>query len=142
MNKYRKIFLLLLGCLLFQGCAPSIKYTGKSYPATDNIEVFTSDKEIKRPYEIIGTLEGYRKSSGDFNEMMEKIKKEAKLHGADAVVISGIQVVGGKAGDSTEAKSYNELVNQALVGSHTKLNYDTQTNQPMNVMQFNCIKYK
>ncbi len=139
----RKIYLLLFCWILFQGCASSIKYTGKSYPATINVEVFTSDKEIKRPYEIIGTIEGYRKSSGDFNEMMEKIKKEAKLHGADAVVISGIQVIGGKSGDSTETKTTNELVNQSLVGAHTKLNYDNQpSNQPMNVMQFNCIKYK
>jgi hypothetical protein len=139
----RKIYVLLYCWILFQGCAPSIKYTGKSYPATNDVGVFTSDKEISRPFEIIGTIEWTRKSSTDFNEMMEKVKKEAKLHGADAVVISGIQVIGSQSNDSTETKTSNELVNQQLVGSHTKLNYDNQPSiQSMNVMQFNCIKYK
>lgn len=139
----KKILLLFCIWMLLQACAPSIKYTGKSYPPTNTVVVFTSDKEINRPFEIIGTIEGYRKSSTDFNEMMEKVKKEARLHGADAVVISGVQVVGGQSKDSVETKPSNELVNQQLVGSHTKLNYDTQpAPQTMNVIQFNCIKYK
>jgi cell shape-determining protein MreC len=134
---------LILSIISFSiGCNSSLHYTGRSYPATEQIDIFTSPKEIKRPYEVMGTIDGKMSQFADFNQLMEKLKKEAKKQGADAVLILGLKEQNTKTQDSTSSEQGGSVNNQELIGSHSKLELVSPENVPYNELKGQFIKYK
>lgn len=86
-----KILLLIVSISLLTSCS-SIDYVGETYPSSQNVEVFYSLEEVPREYRIFGHVVG---SGGIFsteNDRFQKIKLEAMNRGADAVVITGIDI--------------------------------------------------
>jgi hypothetical protein len=140
MNGKRYAFILLN--LLLLGCATSIQYVGKSYPPTTQVDVFFSPKDIKKPFEMMGTMSGTIGHYTDFNQMMDKIKGEARKRGADAVIILGIQEQENNPVDSSATEHGGELVNQSLVASHSKIYYGTPSSKPGTEFKGEFIKYK
>ena len=70
------------------GCA-SVDYVGKSFNPTTSIDTYFSEDEKEREYTIIG----YAIGSGVWvssEKIQAKLIKEAKIRGADAVLITGI----------------------------------------------------
>jgi len=122
------------------GCATPFQYTGKSYPVTTQVDIYFSPNDVKKPFEVMGTIEGTLSQSSDFNQTMEKVKNEARKQGADAVIIAGIELIPTPT-DSTATEKGGELVNQSLVGSHTKINYGTPT-KSYDQLKGQFIKYK
>ncbi len=65
-------------------------YIGKSYKATDDVEIYFSEKEIRRDYTTIG----HAVSAGQIFVSVDALKKrlieEAKANGADAILIKDI----------------------------------------------------
>jgi hypothetical protein len=88
------------------GCA-SVKYVGKSYNPTNSVDVYYSEKEINKEYEVMGHAVA---SGGLFvtdNRIHEKLIEEAKIKGADAIVITGVDVEHVSTGDtSTEERQF------------------------------------
>jgi hypothetical protein len=89
MKLHFKYFLPLL-FLFTLGCSNKFIYTGKSYPPTPHAEVFLSEEDIPKKYEVMGTMKKKRSGTMDVFRM-EKLQEEmadvAKKHGADAVLI-------------------------------------------------------
>jgi hypothetical protein len=82
-----KIYIPLFVILLFS-CSIKIRYIGKSLPPTKSIDVFISEKSIKRPFEYIG--KGYIGGFGfikNQNTIQRKAEHLAREKGADAVLI-------------------------------------------------------
>jgi hypothetical protein len=127
--------------LLMLGCASSFQYTGKSYPATSQVDIFFSTKDVKKSFEVMGTINGTIGQSTDFNQTMEKVKKEARKQGADAIIIEGIELVQNSP-DSTATEKGGMLVNQTLVSSHSKINYGYPSNRQYDELKGQLIKYK
>jgi hypothetical protein len=82
-----KIYISLFVILLLS-CSIKIRYIGKSLPPTKSIDVFISEKSIKRPFEYIG--KGYIGGFGfikNQNTIQRKAEHLAREKGADAVLI-------------------------------------------------------
>jgi hypothetical protein len=122
------------------GCATPLQYVGKSYPPTSQVDIFFNSHDVKKPFEVMGTIEGTFSQSSDFNQTMEKVKKEARKQGADGVIISGIELIP-TATDSSATEKGGQLVNQSLVGSHTKINYGSPS-KSYDQLKGQLIKYK
>jgi hypothetical protein len=74
--------------LFLIGCA-TVDYVGDSYPATSNVDIYYSNEQVAQNFEIFGHAVGYRE---DHNTIISKLIIDAKAKGADAIIITGIDV--------------------------------------------------
>ncbi|MFI5154269.1 MAG: hypothetical protein ACHQET_13100 [Chitinophagales bacterium] len=135
---YLSLFLITLSI----SCTTSLHYTGKSYPATTQIDIFINPKEIKRPFEVMGTIDAKLAQFADFNQMMEKVKKEARKQGADALLILGLKDQKNNIADSSSSDQGGALNNQELIGGLSKIEFRTPENVPYNELKGQFLKYK
>jgi len=67
-----------------------INYIGKSYQKTSEVDVYFSESETGKEFEIMG----YAISAGQLfvsvDDLKEKLVEEAKQNGANAIIITGI----------------------------------------------------
>ena len=100
-------------CLLFCSCV-SVDYIGKSYPATDRVEIYFSESDIPGEYEIMGELIAETDDMVFTNgeKMQSKLVEEAKKKGADGIILSGLErrVTGEAASSSSETKVSRDKV--------------------------------
>ena len=85
----RRVLYLLGMAVLLVRCA-TIHYLGDSYPPTQHVDLYFSEDDIQKDYEIIGRIE----ATADADELIystdkftESILKKAMEKGADGVVI-------------------------------------------------------
>jgi hypothetical protein len=139
--------------LMTVGCAPRIDYVGRSLPPTRNVDLFLDPAEVTRPYELIGKASGQAGDMTRFAEIQERILREARKRGADAVVLTGWdrEVVGVTSNSVTN--SSGNAVHQTI-GDSSALRTRTlgwnaqavtnasQANQVMKIMQADFIRYR
>jgi len=102
--KFLKIRTFITLAIFIIGCA-SVKYVGKSYNPTTNIDIYYSEKDIEREYEVIGHAVGRGGLFVTDDQIHKKLIEEAKQQGADAIVITGVDVEHVSSGDvSSEEK--------------------------------------
>jgi hypothetical protein len=128
--------------LLMLGCATPFQYVGKSYPATNQIDIYFSTKDVKKAFEVMGTINGPVSQSADFNQTMEKVKKEARKQGADAVIIEGIELIPNNPADTVATEKGGNLVSESLINSHYKMTYGGPANRAYDELKGQLIKYK
>ena len=85
----------ILACTLCAACAMSscaveTTYIGKTYPVTDNPELFFSWNDVPGSYETMGRIIATPQPFSDLEEAQKAIEKCAREKGADAVVFEGI----------------------------------------------------
>ncbi len=85
----------ILACTLYAACAMSscaveTTYIGKTYPVTDNPELFFSWDDVPGSYETMGRIIATPQPFSDLEEAQKVIEKCAREKGADAVVFEGI----------------------------------------------------
>ena len=78
----------ILVTLLALGCA-SVNYVGKTFDPTANVDIYFSKEEIKKEYTVIGHAIGSGALVSN-EKIQEKLIEEAKLKGADAILITGL----------------------------------------------------
>ncbi|PUB26328.1 hypothetical protein C8J95_11111 [Elizabethkingia sp. YR214] len=83
----RKITFYFLFLLIFLNSCGST-YMGDQYAVTAQVDVFYSEKDIKKPYKTIGHISTLERIDTDTTK--EAILNKAKKIGADAVVILGL----------------------------------------------------
>ncbi len=96
--KFLKINAFIALAIFIIGCA-NVKYVGKSYNPTTNIDVYYSEKDIEKEYEVIGHVVGRGGFFVSDDQIHKKLIEEAKQKGADAIVITGIDVEHVSSGD-------------------------------------------
>ena len=86
-------YLLLFACLLTTGCvtAKFVPEGNETYPAKPkgyDVVVFVEGHQPKSEYQVIGTVFVERSSSQEFKgiKILNALKTQARLHGADAIV--------------------------------------------------------
>ena len=87
MNKKLLTFFILLSFLF--ACS-HINYVGKTYEQTDNVDIYFSKSDTGKEYEVIGHAVSAGQIFVSVEELQEKLVEEAKLNGADAIIITGI----------------------------------------------------
>jgi hypothetical protein len=78
--------------LLLSGCASRTAAVLKQAPPKPKgcqIEVFEQETDVKRPYEKLCLMSETAKGSAALKKAVERIKEQACLCGADAVVLKG-----------------------------------------------------
>jgi hypothetical protein len=87
-----KIYPLVL-IISFSSCLAKINYLGNSYAPTSEPDFFVDERNIERPYKIVG--KGYPEGYGSL--LLEKLQRKAiqiaKDKGADAVLIQDYYVL-------------------------------------------------
>lgn len=80
------IYITVLIVIFIISCIP-IDYIGDTYPPTDSVDVYYSEKEIKLNYIIFGHILG---SKSSIEDIKEKLQLEAMKRGADAIVFTKV----------------------------------------------------
>ena len=122
----------VLGLTIPSSCAPS--YFGKSYTATQTVEVYYSDKDVKKEYEIMGSTEipqGF--SSPD--AMQQKAIELGKSRGADGVIMKMVEETTGSSTSNFGNVKNGNKNNTYTGGSVTN-------NMKVKKIQATFIKYK
>ncbi|MFC1512200.1 hypothetical protein ACFL5H_03285 [Candidatus Latescibacterota bacterium] len=98
----------ILVILLAIGCA-SVNYIGKYSDQTTSVDVYYSMEEIEKEYIVLGHAIGSGILGASNEKIQNKLIEEAKLKGADAIVITGIGIthVPFGEGSSTEENQIN-----------------------------------
>ncbi len=78
----------ILVTFLAVGCV-TVNYVGRSFNPTTSIDTYFSEDEIKKEYTVIGHAIGSG-VWGSSDKIQAKLIEEAKLKGADAILITGI----------------------------------------------------
>ncbi|MBY0436427.1 MAG: hypothetical protein K2U26_20220 [Cyclobacteriaceae bacterium] len=83
---------LLLMLMFLSSCGDRIIYYGRSYPATQTVDIFFRESDVVEPNEIMGkaTLEVSAKKNSD--KVQRKLMDRAKRKGADALIFDDISL--------------------------------------------------
>jgi hypothetical protein len=89
-----RFVVVVMGMLLAAGCVSS-DYLGKTYPRTENVDLYMDEADIKKEYEVMGELTLETAAGMDFmtssEDMQKEILEKAKEKGADAVVLGSME---------------------------------------------------
>ncbi|PVD52971.1 hypothetical protein DC498_06275 [Terrimonas sp.] len=145
----KKTIMAIALSILFNACAPTIQYIGKSYNPTANVDLYMDTHDIKKDYEVIGKTDGISGVFGStFEEIQSKIIEEAKKRGADGVIIYNMEqrVLGTT---SSTAASWNTSVSNhrqwydkmLFTNKGSGFSNTTSSNITENVLHADFIKY-
>lgn len=89
---FKRVLFSLLTAGGLTACGVATNYVGKSYPATESVDLFVSWADVERPFETMGCVTAYGKGYvfgfGSPSSAQAKIERLAREKGADAVVIA------------------------------------------------------
>ena len=105
MFKYT-VSLLALFVLLVAACVQPVRYVGRSYPPTFHVDLYFSEEDITKDYQVMGRAVA-EASEGSFNveELQEELEAKAREKGADGIVIYGFDRIQTSAITRTDEKT-------------------------------------
>lgn len=112
---------LIFIAILTSSCGNKIIYYGRTYPSTDQVEIFFRESDISEPNEVMGkaTYEVTAKKSSD--KVQKSIIDKVKKKGADAIVFDDISLTNtGSTTGSTAAGTGKSRGFLGIFGSKTK----------------------
>lgn len=86
------MWLLILANLGLAGCV-TVDYVGRSYPPTENVDVYLSAADVKRPYETIGQARAEVDAmpfTDNAKALQDKLVGEARSRGANGVILGDL----------------------------------------------------
>jgi len=108
-RKTSVLFYTVLALFLASCSSSSLDYLGKTYPPTTNPELFFRDQDVPKDYEVMGKVMAEVPYSKKLKYVQAKIEQVARENGADAFILSDINIrsngtVSGSGGASTGGK--------------------------------------
>jgi len=98
------ILAILISSFVLTDCT-TIKYVGDTYEKTNQLKVFYSFNEIEGKYKVFGHIvNSGSKTYFDTDDLMNELKKEAMNRGADAIVVTNIDI---EKSDNSESEKLN-----------------------------------
>lgn len=85
---YKMIFVFILLSLI--AACSHVNYVGKTYPQTQDVDIYFAASDTDRAYEVIGHAISAGQIFVSVNDLQEKLIDEARLKGADAIIINEI----------------------------------------------------
>lgn len=94
MKKLALSILILAFVSALAGCSKSsFDYLGKSYTLTTNPEIFFREQDVpSEKYEVMGKVMAEVPYSKKLDYIQKKIEKVAREHGADAILLSDVNI--------------------------------------------------
>ena len=128
--------ILAIPMLLFAVSCAHVDYVGRSYPPTDRVDVFYTEGDVPHEYNVMGKVVATANDLVSAEKLQEKIVQKAREHGADAVVLLGLERY--KSGSTTD---YNETTEKRGRKERTHGSSST-TDQENKEVQALFIKYR
>lgn len=133
----RKYVLLLGMAFGLVSCSVYTHYIGKTYPATASAEVFVDWKDVPSDYETMGYIEATPRMFKTVEDAQAAIERKAQEAGADAIVLTGLDVKSKPTITGTEKTEHD------VFGDRTKTYTETrETNITAVNLRATLIKYK
>ena len=89
----------IIGCFvlltILASCSSPFSYFGKTYPATENPEMFFREADVTKEFEVMGKLQAEMPADNNSDKMQRKVMREAAKRGADAVLIDNFDLTTG-----------------------------------------------
>lgn len=79
--------------LFIFSCSSGVKYLGNSYPESENVKIFFSKTDIKKPFEVIGKVYLDVEENTKDEKIQKMIIDKAKKNGGDAVIMGDLKIV-------------------------------------------------
>lgn len=124
-------------------CGPTVQYIGKSYSPTNNVDIFFDTHDIKKDYTVMGKIDGVAGILNDsFQDIQNRILKEAQTKGADAVIIYNMEerVIGSASNSSTswdtKTSNHRQWFDKGIMSTSS-----VSSNISQNVLHADFIKY-
>jgi hypothetical protein len=95
MNRLLNISVFAMMLVLLSSCSSPFSYFGKTYPATENPEMFFREADVKKEFEVMGKLQAEMPADNNSDKMQRKVMREAAKRGADAVLIDNFDLTTG-----------------------------------------------
>jgi len=95
MNRLLNLSVLFAILLFGASCSSPFSYFGKTYPATENPELFFREADVKKEYEVMGKLQAEMPADNNSDKLQRKVMREAARKGADAVIIDNFDLTTG-----------------------------------------------
>lgn len=111
---------------LLGGCVNQ-DYTGKSYAPTQRVDVFYSEADVGRPFEVMGTDRAEAGSGMKSDRIVQEMVKEAQKQGADGIIVDDVAMQ--RTGSSSNA-----------YGDDNQYTYETDIQERVVTARF--IKYR
>ena len=89
MNVTMKVQLLAL-MILLASCTPTVHYFGDAYNPTANLDVFFDEKDVSKPYKVMGHMTHDTFINYDPDILRTEMEREARTRGADAIIYTGL----------------------------------------------------
>ncbi len=132
----KKIWFLSLIMLGLSSCTPSVNYLGRSYPATNQLDLYFSYMDIPSDYEIMGHAEVRLWTGTSMQASQKALEKYAKEKGADGIVFHDINTIPNPTVTTTKQSSRN---NQ---GGYDVTSTTTSDENSISIIKASLIKYK
>src|SRR5689334_25135215 len=107
--------ILAIPALLFVAACAHVDYVGQSYQPTSHVDVYYAERDVPHEYTVMGKVIATANDLVSAEKLQEKIVLKAKDHGADAVVLLGLERY--KSGSNTD---YSESTVDRGRRSHTQ----------------------
>lgn len=128
--------LLAIPALLFVTACAHVDYVGQSYQPTSHVDVFYAERDVPHEYAVMGKVIATANDLVSAEKLQEKIVRKAQDHGADAVVLLGLERY--KSGSSTD---YGETSERRGRRERTH-GHSTTTDQEKKEIQALFLKYR
>lgn len=125
------VLLALVGCV-------TTDYVGKTYAPTAQVDLYLSDGDVTRPYEVMGELrvEGDNSLFLKSEKLQKKLLKTAREKGADGVIVGPVAIRQAGATEETTEETRRDR------GRSQSSSSTTVTVQEIKELRGLLIKYK
>jgi len=136
LNRTFQAIVVLSLIVVLGGCSKSsFDYLGKSYPPTTNPEIFFRDQDVPENYEVMGKVMAEVPYSKKLDYVQKKIEAVAREHGADAILLSDVNI---RKTGYTSAGGGASSHGKVSVGGGSKKTSSTE----MKSLEATLLKYK
>ena len=130
----KKIFIAFLMSIAFIACV-NTDYIGKSFAPTTNVDVYFSEADVEKEYEVMGKITEESSEFISFEKLQEKMVEQAMEKGADGIIIGGMQKVETGSSSYTSGSVDNDITQDTFTSSTSNVSIKD------NVLHGTLIKY-
>ncbi len=129
--------MLAIPALLLVAACAHVDYVGQSYPPTNHVDVFFTEGDVPHEYAVMGKVVATANDLVSAEKLQQKIVRKAQDHGADAVVLTGLERY--KSGSNTD---YSESTEKTRRGRERTTGHSSTSDSEKKEIQALFIKYR
>ena len=130
----KKIFIAFLMSIAFIACV-NTDYIGKSFAPTTNVDVYFSEADVEKEYEVMGKITEESSEFISFEKLQQKMVEQAMEKGADGIIIGGMEKIEAGSSSTTSGSIDKDITEDTFSSSTSNITIKD------NVLHGTLIKY-